>query len=237
MEQPVALLRNLAQSLKPDGRIGIVDFTSDGGGPGPPMDERVDPAARHPRRRRSGAAADLARALPPLSVHARVREGESGTVPSPVLGTMSAVPAFFTDYQHRVDAELQAARACRRQSRAAIDGLHRPRAIEARPRRCSTLLCAELCGGTPARAVAAAAAIELVHASSLILDDLPAMDDAPLRRGQPSNHLAVRRGDRDPRGVRPAQLSPTASLARAYEPSLASRTVASSCPMRSDSTV
>jgi ubiquinone/menaquinone biosynthesis C-methylase UbiE len=43
MEQPVALLRNLARSLKPDGRIGIVGFTGEGGGPGPPMDERVDP--------------------------------------------------------------------------------------------------------------------------------------------------------------------------------------------------
>ena len=43
MEQPVALLRNLAKSLKLDGRIGIVDFTTDGGGPGPPVDERVDP--------------------------------------------------------------------------------------------------------------------------------------------------------------------------------------------------
>ena len=36
----------------------------------------------------------------------------------------------------------------------------------------------------------AAAAIELVHASSLILDDLPAMDNAPLRRGRASNHVA-----------------------------------------------
>ena len=43
VEHPVALLRNLAKSLKPDGRIGIVDFTSEGGGPGPPMNERVDP--------------------------------------------------------------------------------------------------------------------------------------------------------------------------------------------------
>lgn len=43
MEQPVVLLGNLAGSLKPGGRIGIVDFTKDGGGPGPPMDERVDP--------------------------------------------------------------------------------------------------------------------------------------------------------------------------------------------------
>ena len=43
MEQPVQLLRNLAGSLKRDGRIGIVGFTNEGGGPGPPMDERVDP--------------------------------------------------------------------------------------------------------------------------------------------------------------------------------------------------
>jgi ubiquinone/menaquinone biosynthesis C-methylase UbiE len=43
MEQPVTLLRNVAGSLKPTGRIGIVNFTKEGGGPGPPMEERVDP--------------------------------------------------------------------------------------------------------------------------------------------------------------------------------------------------
>ena len=43
MEQPVALLRNLAKSLKPKGMIGIVNYKKDGGGPGPPMEERVDP--------------------------------------------------------------------------------------------------------------------------------------------------------------------------------------------------
>ena len=43
MEQPVALLRNLAKSLKPAGTIGIVNFKKDGGGPGPTMEERVDP--------------------------------------------------------------------------------------------------------------------------------------------------------------------------------------------------
>jgi predicted methyltransferase len=53
MEHPVVLLRNVATSLKPavvkagayvgGGRIGIVDFTKDGGGPGPPMEERIDP--------------------------------------------------------------------------------------------------------------------------------------------------------------------------------------------------
>jgi ubiquinone/menaquinone biosynthesis C-methylase UbiE len=43
MEQPVVLLRKVAASLKPAGRIGIVDFTKDGGGPGPAMEDRVDP--------------------------------------------------------------------------------------------------------------------------------------------------------------------------------------------------
>jgi predicted methyltransferase len=43
MENPVLLLRNVAASLKPKGRIGIVQHTKDGGGPGPAMDERVDP--------------------------------------------------------------------------------------------------------------------------------------------------------------------------------------------------
>ena len=44
MDQPVLLLRNLARTLKPNGVIGIVNFKKDGGGPGPAMDERVEPA-------------------------------------------------------------------------------------------------------------------------------------------------------------------------------------------------
>jgi ubiquinone/menaquinone biosynthesis C-methylase UbiE len=43
VEQPVTLLRNIAKSLKPTGTIGIVNYKQDGGGPGPPMEERVDP--------------------------------------------------------------------------------------------------------------------------------------------------------------------------------------------------
>jgi ubiquinone/menaquinone biosynthesis C-methylase UbiE len=45
MEQPVVLLRNVATKLKPTGRIGIVDFKKDGGGPGPAMEDRVDSEA------------------------------------------------------------------------------------------------------------------------------------------------------------------------------------------------
>ena len=41
--QVVTLLRNVAQSLKPQGRLGIVDWTPGSGGPGPAADQRVDP--------------------------------------------------------------------------------------------------------------------------------------------------------------------------------------------------
>ena len=37
-------LRNVRSALKPNGRIGIVDFRKDGWGPGPPLDERIDEA-------------------------------------------------------------------------------------------------------------------------------------------------------------------------------------------------
>jgi predicted methyltransferase len=43
MEQAQSVLRNVAAALKPNGRIGIVEFKKDGWGPGPNMDERVDP--------------------------------------------------------------------------------------------------------------------------------------------------------------------------------------------------
>lgn len=48
----------------------------------------------------------------------------------------------------------------------------------------------EMLGATPQALDYAAAAIEAVHAYSLIHDDLPAMDDDALRRGQPTCHIA-----------------------------------------------
>jgi ubiquinone/menaquinone biosynthesis C-methylase UbiE len=41
---PVELLRHLASALKPGGRIGVVNFTKRGGGPGPAPEERKDEA-------------------------------------------------------------------------------------------------------------------------------------------------------------------------------------------------
>jgi len=52
-----------------------------------------------------------------------------------------------------------------------------------------TLLCAELIAEAPTdAAIIAGEAIELLHTYSLVHDDLPAMDDDDLRRGQPTLH-------------------------------------------------
>ncbi|MCM2321182.1 MAG: polyprenyl synthetase family protein, partial [Pseudomonas sp.] len=48
----------------------------------------------------------------------------------------------------------------------------------------------EALGGAAEQANGAACAVELIHAYSLVHDDLPAMDDDDLRRGQPTTHIA-----------------------------------------------
>ena len=51
-----------------------------------------------------------------------------------------------------------------------------------------TLAVGEAAGCKAEKLVEAAAAMEMIHTCSLILDDLPAMDDAALRRGAPTLH-------------------------------------------------
>jgi geranylgeranyl diphosphate synthase type II len=53
-----------------------------------------------------------------------------------------------------------------------------------------SLLVAELLKGNPEAVLPAGCAIEMVHTASLILDDLPSMDDAQTRRGRPTCHVA-----------------------------------------------
>lgn len=59
----------------------------------------------------------------------------------------------------------------------------------------------EAVGGTPEAVVDPACALELIHTYSLIHDDLPAMDNADLRRGKPTSHkvygeaIAILAGD------------------------------------------
>jgi farnesyl diphosphate synthase len=48
---------------------------------------------------------------------------------------------------------------------------------------------ARMLGVAPSASISAAAAVEALHAYSLVHDDLPAMDDDALRRGQPTVHI------------------------------------------------
>jgi geranylgeranyl diphosphate synthase type II len=52
-----------------------------------------------------------------------------------------------------------------------------------------TFIAARLVGSSDAQALALACAIEFIHTSSLVLDDLPSMDDADLRRQRSALHL------------------------------------------------
>jgi len=51
-----------------------------------------------------------------------------------------------------------------------------------------TLAACEAVGGKASQALHAACALEMIHAYSLVHDDLPAMDDDDVRRGKPSCH-------------------------------------------------
>jgi geranylgeranyl pyrophosphate synthase len=101
------------------------------------------------------------------------------------------LPGFLAPYQRRVAEALE--RALPRDSAEPV-AVHRAMrytvlAPSKRVRAVLAFLSAEVCGRDD-RAGSVAAAVELVHAASLILDDLPSMDDAPLRRGQPACHVA-----------------------------------------------
>lgn len=71
-----------------------------------------------------------------------------------------------------------------------------------------TLAVAEMFGGRPGQVLDLACAVEMVHACSLVFDDLPSMDDAELRRGRATVHRAF--------GEDVAQLAGLALLSRAY---------------------
>ncbi len=71
------------------------------------------------------------------------------------------------------------------------------------------LAAAEMLGGSADEALDLGCAVELIHSCSLVLDDLPAMDDARLRRGRPTLHLEF--------GEDVALLAAFALLNRGYE--------------------
>lgn len=72
-----------------------------------------------------------------------------------------------------------------------------------------SMLVTELLRGDTASVLPAGCAVEMVHTASLILDDLPSMDDARLRRGRPTCHVA--------HGEATAILAAFALMNRAFE--------------------
>ena len=97
---------------------------------------------------------------------------------------------------------------CPPQLAAAVRYAVFPGGARIRPRLCLAVSAA--CGeDQPKLADAAAASIELLHCASLVHDDLPCFDDAPIRRGKPSVHATF--------GERLAVLTGDALIVRAFE--------------------
>lgn len=126
------------------------------------------------------------------------------TPPSGTYEESAAPTALLKRHAHSVETYLRD--ALKRQAHApkklveAID--YSLMAGGKRLRPTLVLECAMACGGeVNPSALAAAAAIELIHTFSLVHDDLPAMDDDDLRRGRPTNHkvygeaMAILAGD------------------------------------------
>jgi geranylgeranyl diphosphate synthase type II len=99
-----------------------------------------------------------------------------------------ALDAFFPADRHSPESLYRAVRY------SLLNGGKRIRPLLA-------LAAAEAVGGRPTPVLPFACALEMIHTYSLIHDDLPAMDDDRLRRGQPTNHvvfgeaLAILAGD------------------------------------------
>jgi geranylgeranyl diphosphate synthase type II len=130
------------------------------------------------------------------------RTGSAPTTESDALALLERSAQSVADYFHQLNRRYPAAP---------------PRLLEAiqyslmaggkRLRPALVLECARACrksdrdSAPSPTALAAAAAMELIHTFSLVHDDLPAMDDDDLRRGRPTNHkvfgeaMAILAGD------------------------------------------
>ncbi len=113
-----------------------------------------------------------------------------------------ALPAFLPQEDGRKDTVIRAmAYAC-------ADGGKRIRPV-------LLMEFCRLCCGDAARALPFAAAMEMIHSYSLVHDDMPCMDNSPLRRGKAAVHVAF--------GEDMALLAGDALLNRAFETVLSAK--------------
>ena len=101
-------------------------------------------------------------------------------------------PDFFPDYLALIDQALkQYIRKFSSSNGVLSDAIKYSTLLGGKRIRPILALTTAYCvGNQPQSALACASAIELIHAYSLIHDDLPAMDDDELRRGHPTCHIA-----------------------------------------------
>ncbi len=99
-------------------------------------------------------------------------------------------PAGATTFRELVDTALSEAVLfgpdCPERLREAIEYSLLAPGKRLRPQ--LVLMACEVCGGDVREALPAAVAVEMIHAYSLVHDDLPAMDNDDLRRGRPTCH-------------------------------------------------
>lgn len=102
------------------------------------------------------------------------------------------ISAYQARSQARVDAALEKLFVAPREELTRIYAAMRYSVVNGgkRVRPLLAYAACEALGGEAERADGAACAVELIHAYSLVHDDLPAMDDDDLRRGQPTTHIA-----------------------------------------------
>ncbi len=104
---------------------------------------------------------------------------------------MFELPPYLDTRRRQVDAALARIFEDLGSPRRLIDAMRY--SLTAGGKRLRPVLCMAACeavGGKPEAVLEPACALELIHTYSLIHDDLPAMDDDALRRGQPTCHLA-----------------------------------------------
>ncbi len=100
------------------------------------------------------------------------------------------INSFLQDIKNVVDAEVEKAL---HHDVTLTDGLYKSAEYSAgggkRVRAVFTILVGNLFDVAPEKLYKTATSVEMIHAASLIMDDLPYMDDSQLRRGKPANHV------------------------------------------------
>ena len=117
-------------------------------------------------------------------------EGLASSQSAAAPSSQPDVPVLAEELRDRVDRQLTllVAEGDGAPDRLSQSIAHSLLAPGKRIRAILALVSARQFGGDEADALLPACAIEMVHAASLLLDDLPSMDDATLRRGRPANH-------------------------------------------------